>query len=139
MEQRKHKRFKLKKRIHVLDAKSSRLIGNMVDISEGGFKMISLNKIKEGEEFPIRIVLPSTNGEKEVINAKARVQWCLKDDKHELSTLGCYIVQVGISGRACLTDFISRQNLNKLLQHSFHTLNQPTSDYCHSSTVVNPS
>ena len=113
MEQRKHKRFKLKQRLHVLDAKSSKLIGNMVDISGGGFKMISLNKIKEGEEFPIRIVLPSTNVEKEVINAKARVQWCLKDDKHELSTLGCYIVKDSISCRSSLTDFIVDKTLNK--------------------------
>ena len=113
MDLRKHKRFILKEHLHVLDAKSSKLIGNMVDISEGGFKMITLNKIEEGEEFPIRIVLPSTNGEKEVINAKARVQWCLKDDKHELSTLGCYIVQVNISGRARLTDFIVDKTLNK--------------------------
>jgi c-di-GMP-binding flagellar brake protein YcgR len=110
MEERKHKRFKLKERLHVLDAKSSKLIGNMVDISEGGFKMITLNKIEGGEEFPLRIALPSTNGEKKVINVKARVQWCLKDDKHELSTLGCYIVQVDISDRAFLTDFISQQN-----------------------------
>ena len=112
MEQRKYKRFKLKKRLHVLDAKSSKLIGNMVDISESGFKMISLNKMEKGEEFPIRIVFPSTNGEKEVINAKARVQWCVKNDTLELSTLGCYIVQVNISGRECLTDFIDK-TLNK--------------------------
>jgi len=112
MEQRKHKRFKLKKRLHVLDAKSSKLIGNMVDISEGGFKMITLNKIEGDEEFPLRIALPSTNGEKEIIDVKARVQWCMRDDKHKLSTLGCYIVQVNISGRECLTDFIDK-TLNK--------------------------
>ena len=110
MDERKHKRFKLKEHLHVLDAKSSKLIGNMVDISEGGFKMITLNKIEEGEKFPLRIVLPSTTGKKEVIGVKARVQWCMKDDKHQLSTLGCYIVQVDISDRACLTDLISRQN-----------------------------
>ena len=109
-ENRNHKRFELKEHLHVLDATSSKLIGNMVDISEGGFKMITLNKIEEGEEFPLRIVLPSTNGEKEVIDAKVRVQWCVKDDKHKLSTLGCYIVQIDISDRACLTDLISRQN-----------------------------
>ena len=113
MEQRKHKRFKLKKRLHVLDAKSSKLIGNMVDISEGGFKMITLNKIEGGEEFPLRIALPSTNGEKEIIDVKARVQWCMRDDKHKLSTLGCYIVQVDISDRARLTGFIVDKNLNK--------------------------
>ena len=113
MDKRKHKRFKLKEHLHVLDAKSSKLIGNMVDISEGGFKMITLNKIEEGEDFPLRIVLPSTNGEKKVINVKARVQWCVKDDKHELSTLGCYIVKVDLSDRACLTDFIVDKTLNK--------------------------
>ena len=113
MEQRKHKRFKLKEHLHVLDAKSSKLIGNMVDISEGGFKMITLNKIEEGEEFPLRIVLPSTTGKKEVIGVKARVQWCMRDDKHKLSTLGCYIVQVDISDRARLTGFIVDKNLNK--------------------------
>ena len=113
MENRKYKRFELKKHLLVLDAKSSRLIGNMVDISEGGFKMITLNKIEKGEEFPLRIVFPSTNGEKEVIDAKARVQWCVKNDKHELSTLGCYIVQVDISDRARLTGLIVDKNLNK--------------------------
>ncbi len=113
MEERKHKRLKLKELLQVLDAKSSKLIGNMVDISEGGFKMITLNKIEESEDFSLRIALPSINGEKEVINVKARVQWCLKDDKHELSTLGCYIVQVDISDRARLTGFIVDKNLNK--------------------------
>ena len=64
--------------------------------------------------LPLRIALPSSNGEKEVIDAKARVQWCVKDDKHELSTLGCYIVQVDIADRECLTDLISRQNFESI-------------------------
>ena len=113
MENRKDKRFELKKHLFVFDTKSNRLIGNMIDISEGGFKMISLYKIEKGEEFPLRIALSFTNGEKKVIKVKARVQWCVKDDKHELSSLGCYIVQVDILDRACLTDFIVEKSLNK--------------------------
>ena len=84
----------------------------MLDISEDGFKMATFDKMEQGEEHFLKIALPSAKGEKEFISVKARVQWCNKEVDFELSTLGCYLVQVGVSERFSLATFIFN-NLNK--------------------------
>jgi hypothetical protein len=95
-EKRKKRRFNLTEHPQVLDANSNKLIGKILDISDDGFKMITLDKMEQGKEYLLNIALPPANGETKFVDVKARVEWCVKEAAPELSTLGCYLVQVDV-------------------------------------------
>jgi len=78
-ENRKSIRVNLLNPPEVYDAHSNELLGNMVNISLGGFKIITNNQMEQGKEYLLSINLPEgTCGSKSVV-VKADVRWCSKD------------------------------------------------------------
>jgi hypothetical protein len=90
---RKSARINLQDRIEVYDAQSNEFLGLMVDISTGGFKMLTKNQMGQGEEYLLSIVLPLGNSNRKIV-FKADVRWCGKDNKHNSFAAGCYLVQI---------------------------------------------
>jgi c-di-GMP-binding flagellar brake protein YcgR len=105
-ENRKFKRVNLAEHPEVYDAHTNELLGRIVDISAGGFKMIAINKMEEGKLYVLNIVLMVRNNNKKCVEVTVSVRWCRKDIDSELITLGCHLVQI---------DALERLDLDSLM------------------------
>ena len=56
-EKRKHRRVNLLYNLKVYDLKTTKYLGHLVDISSGGFKMLSKAPVRPDKEFHFRIDL----------------------------------------------------------------------------------
>jgi hypothetical protein len=98
-ENRKSRRVNLIDRLEVDDAHSNKLLGIMVDISAGGFKMITSNQMEQGKEYLLNIVLPGKNSDRKNVVVTADIRWCGKDINPGLFAAGCYLVQIEAKDR----------------------------------------
>ncbi len=71
----------------------------MVDLSEGGFKMITKNQMKQGEEYSLSVVLPGRNSDRKSVVVKAEVRWCTNENNPELFASGFFLVEIEAIGR----------------------------------------
>ena len=93
-ENRKPKRINLIYHPAVYDAHSNKLIGNIVNISTGGFKVITKNQMEQGKEYLLRINLPEGTYGSKSVEVKASVRWCGKNTDPGLFHSGCNFVQI---------------------------------------------
>jgi hypothetical protein len=111
-ENRKSIRVNLLNPPEIYDAHSNELLGNMVDISLGGFKIITNNQMEQGKEYLLSINLPEGICDSKSVVVKADVRWCSKDINPNwcskdinpnlfasLFASGCYFVQIEAKGR----------------------------------------
>lgn len=105
-ENRRFKRVNLAEHPEVYDAHTNELLGRIVDISTGGFKMIASNEMDEGELYILNIVLMERNNKKKCIEVTVSVRWCCKDTDSESITLGCHLVQIDALERLDLDSLV---------------------------------
>ena len=105
-EKRKFKRVTLAEHPEVYNAHTSELLGRIVDISTGGFKMIASSEMEEGKLYVLNIVQMERNNKKKCVEVTVSVRWCCKDTDSELITLGCHLVQI---------DALEKFDLNSLM------------------------
>ena len=105
LNKRKSPRVTLLDRLEVYDAQSNELLGIMVDISTGGFKILTKNQMGQGEEYLLSIVLPVGNSDRKIV-FKADVRWCGKDINHNSFAAGCYLAQIKAKDRLDMVDFM---------------------------------
>jgi len=105
-ENRKFRRIDLAEKPEVYDAHSNELLGWMVDISTGGFKMVTSSEMEEGKEYSLNIVLPERNNLKKSVEVKASVCWCAKDINPDSITSGFHLVQIDALGRLDLASLM---------------------------------
>jgi hypothetical protein len=91
-EKRKSIRVNLLNHPEVYDAHSNQILGNMVDINLGGFKIITNNQMDQGKEYLLSIVLPEGSSGGENVVVKADVRWCSKDINPKFAS-GCHFIQ----------------------------------------------
>ena len=65
-ENRKFKRVNLAEHPEVYDAPTNELLGRIVDISTGGFKIIASNEMEEGKLYVLNISLMERNNKKKM-------------------------------------------------------------------------
>ena len=106
-ENRKVRRVDLSYHPNVYDAHSNKLLGNIVDISAGGFKLITKNKMEQGKEYLLNINLPEEIGDSKSVEVKASVCWCGENTDPALFTSGCYLIQIEAKGRLDLAALMS--------------------------------
>ena len=112
-ENRKFRRIDLAEQPEVYDALSKELLGWMVNISTGGFKMVTSSEMEEGKEYLLNIVLPERNNQKKSVEVKASVCWCAKDIDPESITSGFHLVQIDALGRLDLANLMLNRTLPK--------------------------
>jgi hypothetical protein len=98
-EKRKSRRVNLIYHPAVYDAHSNKLFGNIVNISTGGFKVITKNQMKQGKEYLLRIDLPEETYGSKSVEVKASVRWCGKNTDPGVFHSGCNLVQILALGR----------------------------------------
>ncbi|MBU0680490.1 MAG: PilZ domain-containing protein [Proteobacteria bacterium] len=85
--------------LEVFDAISGQQVGNLVDISTRGCKLVSRNKIPKDQEMTLRIMLPEEyHGEKELIFA-ARSVWSANDINPDFYDTGFEVPLLGLEER----------------------------------------
>ena len=98
-ENRKSRRVNLIYHPAVYDSHSNKLLGNIVNISTGGFKVITKNQMKQGKEYLLSINLPEEIYGSKSVEVKASVRWCGKNTEPGLFYSGCSLVQILALGR----------------------------------------
>jgi c-di-GMP-binding flagellar brake protein YcgR len=78
-ERRKYKRRSTIYYIKVYNRQENRMIGRLVDISEGGMMLVNEKPVKAGEVFELRMPLPDAMKFPDEISFSARAVWCGQD------------------------------------------------------------
>ena len=104
-EKRKFRRLNLGCQPKIYDARSQEYLGTVVNISTGGFKVLTRNILEQGKEYLLNIILPGEGKEKKVA-VKARVCWCSKDIKSGSFVSGCCLDHIQALGRLDLVFFM---------------------------------
>lgn len=78
-EKRKLERKNFTHYMRVMNERTGDLVGQLGDISSGGFKLESSKPIPLGEVFFLRIDQTGEISQKSYITFKARTRWCQKD------------------------------------------------------------
>ena len=90
-EKRKHRRANLVYNLEVYDLDTKQCVGHLVDISLGGFKMVSESQIETGKDYQFRIYLPEDHS-KEYLSIKGRSCWSKTDINPDYFASGfCFI------------------------------------------------
>ena len=90
-EKRKHRRANLVYYLKVYDLATEQYIGHLVDISLGGFMMISESQIIPGSDHHFSIYLPEDHSQK-LFTVKARTCWSKADINPDYFASGfCFI------------------------------------------------
>ena len=102
-ENREFRRFNLVSHPEVYDVHTNKLFGNMVDISTGGFKVITRKRLEQGREYLLSIKLPEGTCDSRSVEVKASICWCGMNTDPESFISGCDLVQIDAKGRLDLT------------------------------------
>lgn len=79
VEKRKAKRRHIIYYLRVFDRKTDRLVGQLVDITTSGMKLVSENSIEPDTHYQLRMVLPEEIEKKKEITFEVRSLWCKPD------------------------------------------------------------
>ena len=88
-ERRNVERRKFSYYMQLIDSETEKLVGHLVDISSGGFKLDSQNPIPVDKDFRFRMDLTSEVSNKPSMTFLARSKWC------EVDPLDPFIYNVG--------------------------------------------
>ena len=93
-EKRKHKRVQLGEHPVIYDATSNRLLGTMIDIGAGGFKVVAYSELELGKDYLFKIILPRRDGNEKSAIAEVNIRWCKKGGTSSFFTAGCLLKEV---------------------------------------------
>ena len=106
-EKRKHKRVNLFYYLEIIDNKTDKSLGHLVDITPEGLMMISEEEIPTGKEFHLKMLLPETAyGNKKAISFKANSRWAKRDVNPAFFASGYQIVDIGPVESETITSLI---------------------------------
>jgi hypothetical protein len=105
-EKRKHKRVNLIYYLEIYDNRTDKHLGNLVDITPEGLMMISEEKMEDGAEFHLRILLPESSYGKKSISFKANSCWTKRDVNPTFFASGYQIVDIGPIETRTITSLI---------------------------------
>jgi hypothetical protein len=98
--------------LEVFDAISGQQVGNLVDISTRGCKLVSRNKIPKDQDMTLRIILPEEyHGEKELV-FEARSIWSANDINPDFYDTGFEVPLLGLEERKVIRRLIERVGFN---------------------------
>jgi hypothetical protein len=105
-EKRKHKRVNLFYYLEIIDNKTDKCLGHLVDITPEGLMMISQEEMEADSEFHLRMLLPETAYDKKSISFKAKSRWVKKDVNPMFFASGYQIVDIGSVESETITSLI---------------------------------
>ena len=109
-EKRQHRRANLVYYLKVFDLGSEHITGHLVDISLGGFKLISESHITPGNNYHFRIYLPEDISHKS-FTVKARACWCKPDINPDYYNTGFCFIALSLESLKLIKSLINRYEL----------------------------
>ena len=109
-EKRKHIRANLVYNLEVYDIDTEQCIGHLVDISLGGFKIISESQIATGKDYHFRICLPEEHA-KESFTMKTKSCWSKTDINPDYFASGFCFIKHSLESIKLIKMLISRYEL----------------------------
>ena len=107
-ENRKFKRVNLAEHPEVYDAHTNELLGRIVDISTGGFKIIASNEMEEGKLYVLNISLMERNNKKKMCWSYSKCPLVPQGYRFWIDYFRCHLVQI---------DALERLDLDSLMRN----------------------
>lgn len=92
--------------LRVFDGMSSKILGHLVDISEKGIMLVGDNPITVGEEYRLRMRLPTQMKDRAEIVFTATSRWCKSDANPDFYLVGFQIDELDSSARELVAALI---------------------------------
>ena len=100
-------------RLRVFNAKTSKLMGHMTDITPEGMMLIGEKAVKPRKEYSVRMDLPRNVMESGHLTFDVVSKWCRKDASGDFHTMGFQIKSISPEGlavvRALIRDFFHEE------------------------------
>ena len=109
-EKRTHRRANLVYNLEVYDIDAEQCVGHLVDISLGGFKIVSESQMATGKDYHFRICLPEEHA-KESFTMKARSCWSTTDINPDYFASGFCFIQHSLESIKLIKMLIHRYEL----------------------------
>lgn len=93
-DKRKAKRRHIIYYLRVYDQNTSQLIGQLVDITTSGIKLISEREFEKDAVMKLRMELPEEIDHKKEIVFDALTLWCRRDVNPNFHSIGCEFVKI---------------------------------------------
>jgi c-di-GMP-binding flagellar brake protein YcgR len=88
VEKRRARRRHIIYYLRVFDRKTNQLVGQLVDITTSGMKLVSENTIEPDTCFELRMVLPEEIDKKKEITFAVKSMWCKRDVNPNFFSIG---------------------------------------------------
>lgn len=92
--------------LRVFDGMSSKILGHLVDISEKGIMVVGDNPIPVGEDYRLRMRLPTQMKEQSEIIFTATSRWCKSDANPDFFLAGFQIHELEPAARELIGSLI---------------------------------
>lgn len=93
-EKRRAKRRHIIYYLRVYDQNTSRLVGQLVDITTSGIKLISESEIEKDVVMKLRMELPEEIDRKKEITFEVITLWCKRDVNPNFHSIGCSFLEI---------------------------------------------
>lgn len=88
VEKRRAKRRHIIYYLRVFDQNNDQLVGQLVDITTSGMKLVSENSIEPDTYYELRMVLPEEIDKKKEITFAVKSMWCKRDVNPNFYSIG---------------------------------------------------
>jgi len=112
-ERRKQNRRILTFFSRVIDRRSERLVGYLVDMTTDGALIVGNLPLKVNNSFQLQIDLPESYGDQPLLDIEARVIWCAPDEDPDLYRAGLQLINIKIADQAVLERLLKEYGLNR--------------------------
>lgn len=99
--------------LRVFDGMSSKILGHLVDISEKGIMLVGDNPIPVGEDYRLRMRLPTQMKDHTEIIFTATSRWCKNDANPDFYLVGFQINELEPSARELIGSLIKDFSYNE--------------------------
>jgi hypothetical protein len=88
MNQRKDRRRNIIYYLRVFDRDTDQMVGQLVDITTRGMKLVSVHPVEQGARHSLRMLLPEEIDRKKHLKFEVECMWCKRDVNPNYFTIG---------------------------------------------------
>lgn len=98
--------------LEVYDTETGTLLGNLVDITTRGIKLVSKTPIEPGKTFTLRMTLPEDYFEDKVLTFEAKSLWSGNDVNRDFFDTGFSVPSLDTKAKETITELVKQVGFN---------------------------
>ena len=106
-ERRRYERYSVTFYLSVYDQQTNVLLGQIIDISRGGMRLISQEPIPAGKHFHLVLDVSLESGKQQKVLLEARSIWSQEDDNPDLFATGFQFIDLSQEAVLCIQEIIA--------------------------------